>query len=211
MASSRTSSLSFLALAALTAAGCDATATPGLARGEALFDTCAPCHGANGAGNPRLGAPPIAGLPEWYVRSQLEKFQAGQRGAHPMDTVGIRMKSMSLALDLDGDVESVAGYVASLTASTPQNMLDGDAQAGAAIFAICAACHGPNGSGNEALSAPPLTGQGDWYVAAQLRKFRSGWRGSAPGDITGATMRANAMTLDDAAIENLAAYIETLR
>ena len=69
--------------------------TPGVERGQALFDTCVPCHGANGQGNQVLGAPAIAGLPQWYVEAQLEKYQTGWRGAHPMDTVGIRMKSMT--------------------------------------------------------------------------------------------------------------------
>ena len=34
----------------LTLAACSEP-TPGVARGEALFDTCAPCHGENGEGN----------------------------------------------------------------------------------------------------------------------------------------------------------------
>ena len=43
-------------------------------------NVCASCHGAKGEGNPAFQAPAIAGLPDWYVRGQLEAFRAGRRG-----------------------------------------------------------------------------------------------------------------------------------
>lgn len=166
----------------------------------------------NGGGNQKLGAPAIAGLPQWYVQSQLEKFQAAQRGGTPFDTTGIRMKSMSWALDLPGDVESVAAYVAGMAPPNPVPALaGGDVQAGQATFQVCAACHGPDGKGNEAVHAPPLTGRSDWYLLTQLHKFKAGWRGAHPADTWGATMRPNALMLDDAAMANVVAYIQTLR
>ncbi|MGE0556393.1 MAG: cytochrome c [Gemmatimonadales bacterium] len=200
--------------AALVVAGVSACSRPpvqGLARGEALFDTCLPCHGADGGGNQALGAPAIAGLPQWYVEAQLAAFQAGHRGYDAYDTVGIRMKTMARALDLEGDIPSVAEYVASLSPVRPAGVLTGDAQAGQAAWAVCAACHGADGAGNQSLRAPPLTGQADWYVARQLQKFRAGTRGTGPGDAWGAVMRPNALPLDDAAISNLTAYLQTLR
>jgi len=198
-------------LLALGAAACNRTPTPGLARGEALFDTCVPCHGSDGAGNQTLAAPSIAGLPRWYVQAQLEKFQVGHRGGTPFDTTGIRMKSMSRSLDLAGDLESVAEYVASLApTSTAPTLEGGDAQAGQATYQVCAACHGPDGRGNEAVHAPPLAGQSDWYLVSQLHKFRAGWRGANPLDTWGAAMRPNALMLDDSAMANVVAYIQTL-
>ena len=191
---------------------CDTTPEQGIARGDALYDTCAPCHGVQGGGNQELGAPPIAGLPQWYIEAQLEKFENGWRGAHPLDTVGIRMRSMANALDLDGDRTSVAQYVAQMPQMNPEPVLQvGDAQAGATPFQTCIACHGPDGTGIEAVNAPPLVGQADWYLLAQLRKFRAGWRGTHPQDISGATMRPNSLLLDDAAMENVVAYIQTLQ
>ena len=56
-----------------------------LARGEQLFALCGNCHGAEGAGNATFLAPGLAGLGEWYLVAQLEKFQAGIRGGHPDD------------------------------------------------------------------------------------------------------------------------------
>lgn len=184
---------------------------PGIARGEAIFDTCAPCHGESGGGNQTLGAPGIAGLPLWYLENQLQGFKSGWRGSTPMDTVGIRMKSMVLTLGLEGDLESVAEFVASMPATVPDDVLAGESEAGQASFGLCAACHGVDAQGNEALGAPPLAGQSDWYLVRQLEKFKSGWRGAHPDDAQGAMMRVNALGLDAAAMLDVVAYIETLR
>ena len=45
------------------------------------------------------------------------------------------------------------------------------------ILAGCAACHGANGQGNQALGAPPLAGQDAAYLARQLNNFKAGRRG----------------------------------
>jgi len=193
-------------------AACGRVPEQGIARGKDLFDTCVPCHGANGGGNQALGAPAIAGLPQWYIEAQLAGFQAGHRGYAPFDTVGIRMKTMSWSLDLEGDNASVAEYVASLSpVPQPTVLHGGDAAAGQTTWAVCTSCHGADARGNDVLHAPPLAGQADWYLAAQLRKFRVGWRGTADGDVWGGSMRPNAMALDDAAISNVIAYLHTLR
>lgn len=202
--------LATLALATALAA-CNQAPTPGLARGEALYDTCVPCHGSDGAGNQELGAPAIAGMPQWYLEQSLGNYMDAVRGSHPMDTVGIRMKSMSMTLDLEGDMESVAEYVASMPQTNPTPVLAGDATAGQALYATCSACHGADGSGMEALRSPPVVGQHDWYLVSQLQKFKKGWRGATPEDTWGATMRPNAMMLDDAGMENVVAYIQTLQ
>ncbi|MBF0236516.1 MAG: c-type cytochrome [SAR324 cluster bacterium] len=88
----------------------------------------------------------------------------------------------------------------------------GDAAAGKANFAVCSSCHGANGEGNQALNAPSIAGQEDWYVIRQLQNFKAGVRGLHPKDMYGAQMRPMAMTLsNDQAIENVAAYIQTLK
>ena len=63
-------------------------------RGEALFGLCATCHGVDASGNEAFLAPAIAGMSEWYVKSQLDKFRSGQRGLHFDDTGGMRMRPM---------------------------------------------------------------------------------------------------------------------
>jgi cytochrome c553 len=193
-------------------AACSGAPEQNIARGKDLYDTCVPCHGSDGSGSQVLGAPSIGGLPQWYVQGQLRTFQAGHRGYAPFDTIGIRMKSMALSLDLAGDDSSVAMYVASLPRpAVPGGHVQGDAQAGQTSYGVCATCHGPDGAGNEALHAPPLAHQHDWYLRAQLQKFHDGWRGTHEGDVWGAAMRPNAMMLDSAAMDNVVAYIQTFK
>ena len=87
----------------------------------------------------------------------------------------------------------------------------GDVVAGQASFAVCATCHGQQGEGNQQLNAPKLAGQEDWYLRRQLDYFKAGVRGTGPGDTYGIAMGPMANTLvDDTAIENVIAYIETL-
>jgi cytochrome c oxidase subunit 2 len=87
----------------------------------------------------------------------------------------------------------------------------GDPEAGKALYAVCAACHGAQGEGNPALHAPKLAGQGQWYLQRQLKYFKIGARGTHEKDEFGKTMAPMAATLsDDAAIANVSAYIKTL-
>jgi cytochrome c553 len=183
-----------------------------LDRGVQLYDLCAQCHGTAGAGNPAYLAPAIAGLPQWYVESQLQKFRAGYRGQHFDDIAGMRMRPMALSLQADADVTAVAAYVASLAPLAPAPVLEGgDAARGQVLYAPCAACHAPDGSGNAAVFGPPLKHESDWYLLTQLANFRAGVRGAKPGDTSGALMRPMSMTLaDEQAMKDVIAYITTL-
>jgi cytochrome c oxidase subunit 2 len=92
-------------------------------KGKALFVTCTACHGQDGGGNQALGAPAIAGLDDWYVVMQLEKFKGGVRGAHPKDTWGATMRAISMTLPDVQAMTDVATYIASMPktrAATPQ-------------------------------------------------------------------------------------------
>lgn len=184
---------------------------PGIARGEAVWGNCVPCHGSNGEGNQALGAPAIAGLPQWHIQAQLESFSKGWRGAHPMDTVGIRMKSMARTLRIEGDLESVAEFVASLPMTTPPETLPGDPTLGQQEYALCSSCHGPEGKGLEGAKYPPLAGQSDWYLLAQYEKFLNGKRGAHPDDGNGAIMATQARTRPVDTITNVFAYLRTLQ
>jgi len=86
-----------------------------------------------------------------------------------------------------------------------------DAVAGQVLYPVCGACHGAQGEGNEMLNAPMLAGQQGWYLKRQLQNFRSGLRGSDASDTFGAQMAPMAAVLvDDAAIDNVVAYIASL-
>ncbi|HWZ56647.1 MAG TPA: c-type cytochrome [Verrucomicrobiae bacterium] len=192
--------------------GCRFGETDAATRGREVYETCVPCHNSDGSGNPAVGAPNIAGMKAWYVEEQIEKFRAGIRGAHFNDIEGMRMRPMAQSLDSEDDVKAVARYVETLPPVRHVSSLPGDPQAGQALFATCSACHGDNGAGNQDLKAPRIAGTDDWYLATELRKFRSGVRGASPKDMEGRLMRPMARGLpNEDAIRNVVAYVETLK
>lgn len=196
----------------LQLSGCGWGSTDAATRGKEVFQTCAPCHGTDGSGNPSVGAPNIAGMKDWYVEEELDKFRSGVRGMQFSDMEGMRMRPMALSLNSEDDVKAVAHYVESMPQVRHAASLPGDPQAGQAIFATCAACHGDNGAGNEDLKAPRIAGVDDWYLATELRKFRSGVRGANPKDSGGRLMRPMARGLaGEDAIRNVIAYVDTLK
>ncbi len=80
----------------------------------------------------------------------------------------------------------------------------GDAGAGKAKAAACAACHGPDGNapagnGNPAMPFPKLAGQGAGYIAKQLAEFKAGTR-------TDATMNGMAAPLSEQDMADIGAY-----
>lgn len=86
-----------------------------------------------------------------------------------------------------------------------------DAAAGKQAFAICAACHGQQAEGIQAMNAPRLAGLQGWYIKRQMDAFRTGLRGTAPGDTHGMQMRPMAISVAaPAAVDNIVAYIESL-
>ena len=201
-----------LLIGGLSLSGCRLGSADAATRGQEVFETCVPCHNADGSGNPEIGAPNIAGMKEWYVERELEKFRGGVRGMQFNDLEGMRMRPMALSITTDADVEAVAHYVENLPPVRHLSTLPGDPKAGATLYATCGACHGDNGAGNKDLGAPRIAGVDDWYLANELRKFRSGVRGTNPKDREGRLMRPMARTLaDDDAIRNVVAYVETLK
>lgn len=86
-----------------------------------------------------------------------------------------------------------------------------DIEAGATLWEFCAFCHNAGGFGQQRSDAPKVAGDPAWYTERQLHKFRTRVRGSHPDDQPGLQMVIYAYPLiDDAAIRNMAAFIETL-
>ena len=79
----------------------------------------------------------------------------------------------------------------------------GDVAAGKAKFAMCQGCHGANGVSTNPAN-PSLTGKDAAFVKEQLTAFKTGKR-------VNATMQAMTAGLNEADIENLAAYVGTLK
>ena len=92
--------------------------------------------------------------------------------------------------------------LATLLAASPATHAAGNAEAGAAKAALCAACHGQKGvSGNPLW--PSLTGQHEQYLAKQIKAFRDGER----GDVSIQPFVANLTEQD---VEDLAAHYASL-
>ncbi|MDT7835310.1 cytochrome-c oxidase, cbb3-type subunit III [Aquabacterium sp. OR-4] len=115
--------------------------------GERLFvNNCAQCHGSDARGS--KGFPNLADSdwlggtgPEYIAKT----IAAGRQGMMP---------PMAAAVGTPEDVKNVANYVLSLSGSPHNNVA---AQLGKAKYAACAACHGGDGKGNQALGAPNLS------------------------------------------------------
>lgn len=183
------------------------------AAGQQLYYPCSSCHGSAGEGNEAFGAPGLRGLSEAYLVRQLRQFTTGLRGFHPNDADGAEMTLLSRTLRSDAAVHAVACYISSF-APLPQRTptLTGNVHRGEALYAACAACHGAQACGNEALNAPSLRFSGDWYLKRQLLAYRQGWRGVNANDPVAAGMHAAAAALaDENAVDDVVSYIAHLR
>ena len=122
------------------------------------------------------------------------------------------MKPMAMNLATPAAIDNVVAYIQTLTAPPAPATVHGDVAAGKKLYATCAACHGPQGQGNEQLNAPRLAGQQDWYLVRQLQNYKSGIRGSNPKDTYGMQMKPMAsMLANDVAMNDVVAYIDTLK
>ena len=180
-------------------------------KGKTLYAICAACHGANAEGTAALNAPANAGQDPWYMTRQLKNFKAGIRGAHPDDTFGAQMRPMAMVLANDQAIADVVAYISSLDLPDPPPTIDGDIELGKQAYETCIPCHGEFGQGAQALDAPRLSRQHDWYIVRQLENFKKGIRGSHQNDIYGAQMRIMSQMLEsDERVRAVAAYIATL-
>ncbi len=191
-------------------------ATPASAQnadhGAQDYKLCASCHGFRGEGNQLVSAPAIAGLESWYLERQLRNFRDGIRGHADDDQPGKTMAQMTRGLESDTKIADVVAYIGTLPDANPKRTLDGDEARGSPAYAACAACHGANAAGNEALNAPGLIVIDDWYQLAQLKKFHGGQRGALAADIYGQQMAPMAKVLpDEQAMKDVIAYIRTLQ
>jgi cbb3-type cytochrome c oxidase subunit III len=70
---------------------------------------CAACHGADGAGNPAVGAPRLTHTNDWYLFSALQRFKAHIRGNNP--PLGPVMQSMAASLADEQAIKDVVAYI----------------------------------------------------------------------------------------------------
>ncbi len=159
--------------------------------GERLFlNNCAACHGSDGRGS--KGFPNLTDG-DWLYGGSFEKVKEtitlGRNG---------NMPPMAAAVGTAEDVRNLAHYVLSLSGS-PHNAIA--AAAGKPKFTACAACHGADGKGMQALGAPNLTDKiwlHGWGEEAVVNIVTNGKLNVMP---------AQAGRLTEAQIHVLAAYV----
>ncbi|MEX2334947.1 MAG: c-type cytochrome, partial [Pseudohongiella sp.] len=171
---------------------------------------CSVCHGTDGQGNQGIDAPRLAGMEPWYLKRQLELFRDGHRGTHPEDIPGQEMQPMAAILS-DDSITDIVDWVGTWEYEPAEiTITDGDAERGRQLYQTCAACHGAQGEGNEAMNAPALAGQNDWYLMNQLVNFKEGYRGYDAQDRYGTQMGMMAQGIrDEAAMKDIVSYINT--
>lgn len=162
-----------------------------MAVGERLFmNNCAQCHGSDARGS--KGFPNLTDS-DWLhggTSAKLaETITQGRQG---------NMPPMAAAVGTPDDVKNVAHYVLSLSGSPHDSLRS---QLGKAKFTACAACHGMDGKGNQALGAPNLTDDiwlHGWGEQAIVNMVNGGKVNVMPGQ---------AGKLTEAQIHVLSAYV----
>ena len=118
-----------------------------MAIGERLFmNNCSQCHGSDARGS--KGFPNLSDK-DWLHGGTHDKIVEtlinGRNG---------NMPPMAAAVGSSDDVRNVAHYVLSMSGSPHDSI---KASLGKSKFGACAACHGVDGKGNQAIGAPNLT------------------------------------------------------
>ena len=165
-----------------------------MAVGERLFmNNCAQCHGSDARGSKSF---PNLADGDWLHAGTPDKIKETITNGR----IGI-MPPMAAAVGTAEDVRNVANYVLSLSGS-PHDAVK--ASLGKSKFVACAACHGMDGKGNQAMGAPNLTDDvwlHGWGEQAIINIVNNGKHNEMP---------AQKEKLTEAQIAVLASYVWSL-
>jgi len=164
------------------------------AMGQRLFlNYCAQCHGSDAGG--AKGFPNLRDK-DWMYAGDAATIETsilhGRNGIMP---------ALGAAVGGELGIKELANYVRSLSGLQHDTKL---AEAGKAKFAVCAACHGAEAKGNQAMGAPNLAdavwlyGSAEEIIAESIRDGRNNM------------MPAQKERLGEAKIRLLAAYVYSL-
>jgi cytochrome c oxidase cbb3-type subunit 3 len=143
--------------------------------GDRLFmNNCAQCHGSDAKGGPSYpnltsGHWNWGGTPDKIVETITE----GRMGVMP---------PQAPVVGTAADISNVANYVLGLSGA-PHDAAKAT-QGKEKFEAICAACHGPDGKGNQLLGSRDLTAK-SWFLGPQNEEHitamvNNGWMGQMP-------------------------------
>jgi sulfide dehydrogenase cytochrome subunit len=181
-----------LAVGALLASG---SALAGVTAGDVVSNTCAGCHGTNGAS---VGpAPVIGGLPEMYIASTMAAYKDGTRYGTIMNRIA---KGYG-----QGEFLDMGKYFAAQPWVSGKQQVDAKlAEKGKGLHSAngCAGCHGANGI-SAMPTTPRLTGQYVDYLVFQMKDYKDG---NKPIPASAMVMRNMLANLGDDDIKALAHF-----
>ena len=168
---------------------------------RAFADNCAPCHGAGGGGAP--GYPNLTD-DDWLWGGKLDQIaQTITDGARAGDPKGHQGSMPPWGATLKPEqIATVADYVRSLSGLSIEP--GADLAAGKQIFVQnCAACHGPDGKGNQQVGSKNLADNIWLYGSDKQTLIQTITNGR------GGVMPAWGQRLDPVTIKALAVYVHT--
>jgi cytochrome c oxidase cbb3-type subunit 3 len=159
--------------------------------GQRLFLTyCAQCHGSDAGGGP--------GFPNLRDKDWLYGGEPEQIKASIMDGRNGVMPPLGQALGGEAGVKEMANYVFSLSGVQHDAALAAKAKD---KFAMCAACHGPEGKGNPQIGAPNLADKVWLHGGSEKKVIETITAGRS------SQMPAHKDLLGEAKVHLLAAYV----
>lgn len=177
--------------------------------GARLFeDNCSMCHGRDGVGN--LNYPSLADQ-AWLWGDDpdhiMETLRVGINSEHPQTRVAIMPGFGAIGALDENAIENVVAYVRNEARLTvPVELMAPDRQqAGKKTYqTICAACHGQDLQGNQAMGAPNLVDR-YWIYGSDTAQVISGVHNGRQGHMPSWESR-----LDTYQRKILALYVTTL-
>jgi cytochrome c553 len=148
-----------------------------MVHGEALFETCAACHGTDGAGTRDGNVPAIAAQHLRVIARELVDYRHDKRWDE-------RMQHFSDEHHLNGaqEIADVAAYISDLQPKRTLGAGRGEyLDHGADVYArLCASCHGAAAEGDNLKRYPRLAGQHSEYLLRQMHDAVEGRRPNFP-------------------------------
>lgn len=166
--------------------------------GQKAASVCRHCHGAGG--NSLLPEiPNLASQNAAYLLEQMNKFVQGKRKSSEF------MTGMIKALTPDERINAALYFSQQPIVQGKLPVSSAQITTGNQMYSkVCISCHGVDGTGTDRI--PRVAGQQMKYVEDSLKRYRSG-----TGERVDARMAGYTRNLSDADIQNLAAYLSSLR
>ncbi len=182
---------------------------------QKLIEPCAACHGANGNKTLMESYPKLASQHRTYIAEQLSIFKKGaDKGNNPNYRTSDQAALMYAQVQnlSEEDIYAIGNYYSQqkitsgeisqkFVDKTRNIYLGGNLEHN---VPACAACHGPQGYGNEGAKFPRLAGQNAEYIKQQLINYKNKTRGND-------MMQDIASKLSDNEIELVSQLIQALK